>query len=99
MGELSYYTTTFFIWLVDTWNSKARIKNMNPLTPLEILSAGEDELIAPHHQKAIMENSPSEDITFLYDEEADHNGIREVLYSDIEAHIRFLELCVERAKS
>jgi hypothetical protein len=96
VGELSYYTSTLFLWLVDDWDSQSRIMNSDPLMPLEILSAGKDELIAPHHQQTMRDNSPANDITYLYNPEADHNGISNVLWTDMDAHLRFLDLCMDR---
>ena len=96
--ELSFYTSTVVIWLLDGWQSQKRIRNMHRDVPLEILSAGSDELIAPHHQNIIGENARASDVTFLFSEEADHNGLWKVVMSDDAKHARFMDKCVERVQ-
>jgi hypothetical protein len=94
--ELSFYTSTILVWLLDSWKSEDRVVNMNPLVPMEILSAGQDELIAPHHQQRIRDAAAAHDITFLSKDDADHNNLWGVVQSDTTKHLRFMDLCLDR---
>ncbi|GMH91739.1 hypothetical protein TrST_g1836 [Triparma strigata] len=81
--EVAYYTPMIFLWAVDAWPSTSRVAEMDSSIPLAILSAGQDELIAPHHQVKMEKAAASDNVLFLYDHDASHNAISQTLYSDI----------------
>ena len=78
--EVAYYTPMIYLYLVDRWNSVGRVKKMSPEVPVVILSAGKDELIAPHHQKSMFEAANSNDKLFSYVEEGRHMDIMDAIY-------------------
>ncbi|GMH92582.1 hypothetical protein TL16_g12388 [Triparma laevis f. inornata] len=74
------------ILAVDAWPSVTRVASMDKEIPLAILSAGQDELIAPHHQTKMRDAANSDNILFLYNDDVTHNAIGGVINSDIEKY-------------
>jgi len=97
ISELGFYTPLLFLYLIDSWNSLQRIKNMNPGVNLIILSAALDEFIAPHHQQIIFDNAGANDKKLFYSEEADHNDLYSPINLHLEAHLEFMESCRSRS--
>jgi len=73
--EVAYYSPMIYLYLVNRWNSAARVKEMSKDVPVVVLSGGLDELIPPHHQKAMFEAVNSDDKLFSYVEDAYHMDI------------------------
>ncbi|GMH61318.1 hypothetical protein TL16_g03229 [Triparma laevis f. inornata] len=73
--ELSFYAPNLFFWAIDRWASSARISSMDERIPFLALSAGQDELIAPHHQEEMYEKSISREKLLLYYEEGGHMSV------------------------
>ena len=94
--EVGFYTPLAIIWVIDKWNSVDRITDMSETLPLEILSAGKDELIAPHHQNMVFDAAGSKEKRILFSEDADHNNLNAPIWGNINSHIEFMDLCLAR---
>lgn len=80
--ELAAYTSLPWLYDVPAWNSIARIRNVAPAVPLLVLSAGRDRMIAPHHQREVMNASRAAHKYLLFAPDAGHNSLQ----SPIDAH-------------
>ncbi|GMH57580.1 hypothetical protein TrRE_jg3396 [Triparma retinervis] len=98
ISELGYYTPMVFLYLIDSWRSTSRVKNMHPDVPLAILSAAHDELIAPHHQTTIFENANAKYKKLLYSPVADHNDLYTPIYRNLDTYLEFMDSCIARAE-
>mmetsp|Transcript_16675 Transcript_16675/g.31190 ORF Transcript_16675/g.31190 Transcript_16675/m.31190 type:complete len:494 (+) Transcript_16675:78-1559(+) len=94
--ELSMYAAPLFFWTIDRWDSERRIKAMDYRIPFLVLSAGHDELIAPHQQEAVFEASGSTDKYFLYYEEGTHMSVGGTINSDGDTYDKWFEHCLRR---
>ena len=74
--ELAAYTSLPWLYDVPAWNSIARIRNVAPAVPLLILSAGRDRMIAPHHQREVMNASRAAHKYLLFAPDAGHNSLQ-----------------------
>ncbi|GMI44384.1 hypothetical protein TrCOL_g1306 [Triparma columacea] len=97
ISELGFYTPMIFLYLIDSWRSTSRIKNMHEDVPLAILSAAHDELIAPHHQTTIFENANANYKRLLYSPIADHNDLYSPIYRNLDTYLEFMDSCIARA--
>lgn len=84
--EVAYYTPTIYFWAIDSWRSIDRVRVMDKEIPLAVLSAGQDELIAPHHQVTMHRLANSANKIIIQNEEATHNFVGGVIYSNIDAY-------------
>mmetsp|Transcript_21725 Transcript_21725/g.45266 ORF Transcript_21725/g.45266 Transcript_21725/m.45266 type:complete len:435 (+) Transcript_21725:36-1340(+) len=96
ISELGFYTPLLFLYLVDSWRSQSRVKNMHPDVPLAILSAANDELIAPHHQTSIYNSANAKMKYLLYSSVADHNDLSTPIYQHLDTYLGFMESCLAR---
>ncbi|GMH93321.1 hypothetical protein TrVE_jg10778 [Triparma verrucosa] len=96
INELGFYTPLILMPVIDGWNSNKRIRKMNENVPLVILSAGQDELIAPHHQKKQFEAAASNTKKLFYSEDADHNDLRTPITLNLLEHLKFMDSCIAR---
>jgi len=96
IDELGFYTPLIINWLLDSWKSEKRIQSMNPDVPLAILSAGQDELIPPHHQRKVFSEASADWKRIMYDEDAGHNDLRPCIRLHLSEYLDFMESCVAR---
>ena len=96
IDELSFYTALILNWLLDSWKSEKRIQNMDPDMPLVVLSAGQDELIPPHHQKVIFGKAAATSKRLMYNVNADHNMLRSCITLHLNEYLDFMDSCIAR---
>ena len=77
--EISYYADLLWLYAAPQWNSLARAAQVDENIPSAVLSAGQDELIAPHHQQKIYDALPSKVKRIFYLQNGNHNSIWKVL--------------------
>jgi hypothetical protein len=95
--EVAYYTSLLWLYAMPQWPSVHRIEHMNATIPLAVLSSGQDELIAPHHQREILAAaSPSVDKHLFYSPERTHNDIYDVVHDHVEDFtVLWLNRCLD----
>ncbi|GMH49478.1 hypothetical protein TL16_g00525 [Triparma laevis f. inornata] len=96
INELGFYTPLILMPVIDSWDSNKHIQMMNENVPLVILSAGQDELIAPHHQREQYTAAASIMKKMLYSESTDHNDLRSPITLHLEDYFVFMENCISR---
>lgn len=97
MLEVSLYAVSPFFFLLDTWNSYQRLAEMQPEIPLAILSAGQDHLIAPHHQQELYDRATSKSKRIFYLAQADHGAILDTIRHNQEEYAKWFQTsCMDR---
>ncbi|GMH72621.1 hypothetical protein TL16_g05967 [Triparma laevis f. inornata] len=94
INELGFYTPLILMPVIDGWNSNKRIRNMGADVPLVILSAGMDELIAPHHQSKQWEAAAAKEKKLFYSADTDHNDLRTPITLHLAQHLEFMDSCI-----
>ena len=96
INELGFYTPLILMPMIDSWDSNKHIKMMNENVPLVILSAGQDELIAPHHQREQYAAATSNMKKMLYSESAHHNDLKSPIALHLKEYFEFMDNCISR---
>jgi len=93
--EVSGYASLYWFYLIDWWRSLSYIGRYDEDVPLMILSADQDELIPPHHQHEMFEESNAKE-KWLISCNCGHNSIGQAVEENGEVYDEFFGKCLAR---